>query len=74
MRLRHRKQQVYELLKRYLTSNSEAPTLREIGTWVGMNSVSGVHRILVALERDGLIKRTRAWKSIEIVEQQSKAA
>lgn len=74
MRLRHRKQQVYELLRRYLTSNSEAPTLREIGGLIGLNSVSGVHRILVAMERDGLIKRTRAWKSIEIVETQSRAA
>lgn len=74
MRLRHRKQQVYELLKRYLTSNTEAPTIREIGSWIGLNSVSGVHRILVAMEQDGLIKRTRAWKSIEIVKQQSKAA
>lgn len=62
-----RKKRITDFLRGYIASNSEAPTLREIGDFFGLSSVGTVHRILVILEHDGWIKRTRSWRGIEVI-------
>jgi SOS-response transcriptional repressor LexA len=60
------KQNVYGFIAGYIASNGEAPTLAEIGKQFGLSSSGSVHQILVELERDGLIKRSRVWRGIQI--------
>jgi len=69
MRLKQRKFQVYEFICYRLASTGEAPTLAEIGRRFDLKSSATVHSILRALEVDGLIKRSRNWRGIEIVDQ-----
>ena len=52
-----KQRRVYEFIRRYIESNHEPPTIAEIGRQFQMSSSASVHAILVALEREGLIKR-----------------
>lgn len=74
MRLKYQKPRVFNVIKNYIASNNAAPTIREIADRIDFRSPAGVHRILVALEKDGLIKRTREWRGIEIVGREQKNA
>src|SRR5688572_24854578 len=66
-----KQQRVFEFIRRYIESNQEAPTIAEIGRQFQMSSSASVHAILIALEREGLIKRTpHVSRGIQIVEQQ----
>lgn len=68
MRLKHRKPLVLEFIRRYIASNQEAPTIREIGRHFHLSSSASVYDILRALEKDGLIKRSRyGHRGTEIV-------
>jgi len=67
----HHKQRVYGFIAGYIASNGEAPTIAEIGKHFGLASTGSVHQILVQLESDGLIKRSRLWRGIEIVPQRA---
>ena len=65
-----KQRRVYEFIRRYIESNHEPPTIAEIGRQFQMSSSASVHAILVALEREGLIKRTpNVSRGIEIVQQ-----
>jgi repressor LexA len=65
-----KQRRIYEFIKRYIESNHEPPTIAEIGKQFQMRSSASVHAVLVALEREGLIKRTpNVSRGIEIVEQ-----
>lgn len=68
---RQNQQRILEFIRAYIASNQQAPTIREIGDYVGYSSVSGTHQALKHLERRGLIKRNvpHAWRDLEIVEQ-----
>jgi len=66
---RLKKQRVFEFIRGYIASNREAPTFAEIGRHFQLSSSSSVFDILNALEKDGLIKRNRSWRGIEIVQQ-----
>ena len=68
-RLSQHKLRVYGFIEGYIASNGEAPTLAEIGKQFGLTSTGSVHQILVDLEKDGYIKRSRVWRGIEIVKQ-----
>ena len=65
-----KQRRVYEFIRRYIDSNHEPPTIAEIGRQFQMSSSASVHAILVALEREGLIKRIpNVSRGIEIVQQ-----
>lgn len=57
---------VYEFIKLRLKSG-QAPTLQEIGDYFD-RSPSTVYNVLLRLENQGLIERTRKWRGIQIVE------
>jgi len=53
-----KQRRVFEFIRGYFESNGESPTLAEIGRHFRISSSASVHGILLALEREGLIKRT----------------
>lgn len=66
-----KQRRIYEFIRRYIESNQEAPTIAEIGRQFQMRSSASVHAVLVALEREGLIKRIpNVSRGIEIVKQE----
>jgi repressor LexA len=65
-----KQRRIFEFIRRYIDSNQEPPTIAEIGRQFEMRSSASVHAVLVALEREGLIKRTpNVSRGIEIVQQ-----
>ena len=69
-----KQRRVFEFIRRYIESNHEPPTIAEIGRHFQMSSSASVHAILIALEREGLIKRIpNVSRGIQIVEQQETA-
>ena len=69
-----KQRRVFEFIRRYIESNHEAPTIAEIGRQFQMSSSASVHAILIALERDGLIKRIpNVSRGIQVVEQEDAA-
>jgi repressor LexA len=67
-----KQKRVYDFIRRYIDSNQEPPTIAEIGRQFQMRSSASVHAILLALEREGLIKRIpNVSRGIEIVQQKS---
>jgi len=66
-RLAQRQQQVLEIIRRYLAKNGQSPTVREIAHELGVRSTCTAYKHLVALEKKGLITRTRyGYRSIEL--------
>ena len=69
-----KQRRVYDFIRRYMESNEEPPTMAEIGRQFQMSSSASVHAILIALEREGLIKRIpNVSRGIQIVEQETAA-
>src|SRR5829696_119419 len=65
-----KQRRIFEFIRRYIESNQEAPTIAEIGRQFQLSSSASVHAILVALEREGLIKRIpNVSRGIEVVQQ-----
>lgn len=60
------------LIKSKVAESGVAPSFREIAAGLGLRSISGVHRILSALEERGAIRRlpNRA-RAIEVLSDQS---
>ncbi len=56
--LTERQNQVHEYLRSYILDNGRPPTIKEIGAHLAIRSTNGVYKLLVALERKGLIERT----------------
>ena len=70
-----KQRRVYDFIRRYMESNQEPPTMAEIGRQFQMSSSASVHGILLALEREGLIKRIpNVSRGIELVEQSINSA
>jgi repressor LexA len=70
-----KQRRVFEFIRRYIESNHEPPTIAEIGRQFQMSSSASVHAILIALEREGLIKRIpNVSRGIQIVEQETTPA
>jgi repressor LexA len=65
---------IFEFIKRYSRRNGFAPTFKEIGQVFEMESSATVHAHLKKMEARNWIKRSRRWRGIEIVEEQTKAA
>jgi len=69
-----KQRRVFDFIRRYIESNHEPPTIAEIGRQFQMSSSASVHAILIALEREGLIKRIpNVSRGIQIVEQETAA-
>ena len=65
-----KQRRVYDFIRRYMESNQEPPTMAEIGRQFQMRSSASVHGILLALEKEGLIRRIpNVSRGIELVEQ-----
>jgi repressor LexA len=65
-----KQRRIFEFIRRYIDSNQEPPTIAEIGRQFQMRSSASVHAVLIALEREGLIKRTpNVSRGIQIVQQ-----
>jgi repressor LexA len=65
-----KQRRIFEFIRRYIDSNHEPPTIAEIGRQFQMRSSASVHAVLIALEREGLIKRTpNVSRGIQIVQQ-----
>ena len=62
------KERIMTFLRGYIASNKQAPTMKEIGDYFGWTSSASVFDKLSTLENLGLIRRTRQWRGIEIVE------
>jgi repressor LexA len=57
MDLTKRQQEIVDFIKRYTARHGYPPTVRDIGSAVGLASSSTVHQHLANLERGGLLKR-----------------
>lgn len=57
-RLTERQNQVYEFLRDYVRKQGKPPTIKEVGQHLGIRSTNGVHKMLVALETKGYVRRT----------------
>ena len=55
------------------TVEQSTPTIYEIGEHLGLTSSATVHSILRGLDTTGRIKRTRQWRSIEILKREKTA-
>ena len=65
-----KQRRIFEFIRRYIESNQEPPTIAEIGRQFQMRSSASVHAVLLALEREGLIKRIpNVSRGIEIIQQ-----
>lgn len=68
-----RQQAIYDFIKSYTEDHGYPPSVREIGSAVGLASPSTVHMHLKALEELGLIKRdSKKPRTIEVVQKQDK--
>src|SRR5437763_14323040 len=64
-----KQQRVLEVIRTSLRQRGQPPTVREIGTEIGVASSCTVQRHLDALERKGFIKRDRyKYRSIELAD------
>ncbi len=57
-RLTERQNQVYEYVRSHVRAHGKPPTLKEIGEALAISSTNGVHKLLVALEQKGYLRRT----------------
>jgi repressor LexA len=57
MDLTKRQQEIFDFIKRYSAVNGYPPTVRDIGSAVGLASSSTVHAHLANLEKIGLLRR-----------------
>jgi repressor LexA len=57
LNLTKRQQEIFEFVKRYSAKHGYPPTVRDIGSAIGLTSSSTVHTHLANLEKLGLLKR-----------------
>lgn len=50
------REQIYQFIIKYISENTYAPTIREIGKAVGLKSTSSVYNHLIRLEQEGRIE------------------
>jgi repressor LexA len=65
--LTERQQQVLDIIRKHVHKSGQAPTVREIAKDLGVSSTCTAHKHLVALEKKGLISKTKyGYRSIEL--------
>ena len=66
-----RQKEIYDYIKSYTEEHAYPPSVREIGTAVGLASPSTVHMHLKQLEEQGLIRRdSKKPRTIEVVQKE----
>ena len=60
--------EIYLFLIKYLKENGYAPTVREIGEWVGLSSTATIKYYLDKLERKKKIKKGEGARAICLLE------
>jgi len=64
-----RQQQAMDFIRSHIVEHGHSPSYHDIMAAIGINSKSGVHRIICALEGLGLIRRAYGRRrSIELVQ------
>lgn len=62
-----RQRQVLDIVRRFMLKNGQSPTVREIARDLGVRSTCTIHKHLTALEKKGLITKSRyGYRSIEL--------
>ncbi|TML56997.1 MAG: repressor LexA, partial [Actinobacteria bacterium] len=75
MELTGRQQEIWDFLVGYVDRHGYPPTVREIGSAVGLASPSTVHAHLANLERAGLLRRDPTKpRALELFGHRSQAA
>jgi len=65
--LTDRQMQVLTIIRDHIQKNGQAPTVREIARELGVSSTCTAHKHLAALEKKGLISKTKyGYRSIEL--------
>ena len=67
--LTEKQRQIFEVVRRQIERCGHAPTVREIGTAVGLSSSCTVKKHLDSLETKGFIRRDRYKRGIELMEE-----
>jgi len=68
-RLTERQNEAFEFIRSYMRDFRKPPTLKEIGTTLGIRSSNGVFKLVDALERKGYIQREQhAARGIRLVD------
>lgn len=68
MNLSPRQKQVLEVVKKWVAEKGETPTYQEIGAVLGITKCA-VFEHVCALEMKGMVRRSQAARSLELVEQ-----
>lgn len=62
------REQIYQFIIKYISKNTYAPTIREIGKSVGLKSTSSVYNHLIRLEQEGRIEiRSGSPRAIRVI-------
>ncbi len=65
--LTERQLEVLEIIRKHIQKDGQAPTVREVAKGLGVSSTCTAHKHLAALEKKGLISKTKyGYRSIEI--------
>lgn len=77
MAITPRQREAYDFIRRVIELRRQAPTISEICSHLGISSPSAAHNLLLALEREGLIRRipnvSRGIELVETEEQEDKS-
>jgi repressor LexA len=75
LKLTTRQQQIFDFIKRHTHDKGYPPTVRDIGTAIGLTSSSTVHAHLANLERLGLLRRDPTKpRAMEVIADKAKRA
>ena len=68
-RLTARQNEAYEFIRLYMRTQRKPPTLKEIGSNLGIRSSNGVFKLLKALEKKGYVRREEhAARGLDLVD------
>ncbi|GMR06242.1 MAG: transcriptional repressor LexA [Gammaproteobacteria bacterium] len=59
---------VLDFIRAFIRRHGHSPSLREIGEGIDIQSRGAVHRHVQTLIDRGVLKRTRGWRTLELVE------
>lgn len=61
-----KEEQVMQFITRHIAGHGRAPTLEEIGGYIGVASRGTVHRYVKALENKGHLQRASGWRGLRL--------
>ena len=73
--LTKKQKELYDYLKKYISSNEISPSFEEMKSAVNLKSKSGIHRLITSLEERGFIKRLKhKARAMEIINKEDNIA